>query len=88
MIIAGAVLTASGAAAPAGGALAAGGTAILTAGASQVSAADDYEKASKVSKDNAKRAYLDTVGSMINLLQYKQREAQINAYQASKSTNV
>ena len=88
MIIAGAVLTASGAAAPAGGALAAGGTAILTAGANQVSAADDYEKASKVSKDNAKRAYLDTVDAMVTLLQSKQREAQINAYQASKSTNV
>ena len=87
-VIAGAVLTATGVGAAAGWTLAAGGALGIVAGSNTVSDVEDYDEAAKYTEDAAKRAYLDTVDAMVNLLQYKQRDAQINAYKESKSINV
>lgn len=82
------IMTATGAGAPAGLGTAGLSTALMAGGISELQTAEEYENASSAYEAAAKRAYLDTIDSMINLLQSKQRQAQITAYKASKASDV
>lgn len=82
------IMTATGAGAGAGLGVAGISTALMAGGLSELQTAKEYENASSAYEAAAKRAYLDTIDSMITLLQSKQRQAQITAYQASKASNV
>ena len=82
------IMTATGAGAGAGLGTAGLSTALMAGGISELQTAEEYENASSAYEAAAKRAYLDTIDSMINLLQSKQRQAQITAYKASKASDV
>lgn len=82
------IMTATGVGVGAGWATAGISTGVMTGGISNLQIAEEYENASSAYEAAAKRAYLDTIGSMITLLQSKQRQAQITAYQTSKASNV
>ena len=82
------IMTATGAGAAAGVGAAGLSTALMAGGISELQTAEEYENASSAYEAAAKRAYLDTIDSMITLLQSKQRQAQITAYKASKASDV
>lgn len=82
------IMTATGVGADAGLGTAGISTGLMAGGISDLQTAEEYENASSAYEAAAKRAYLDTINSMITLLQSKQRNAQITAYQASKASNV
>lgn len=79
-IITAGILAATGAGIPAAATLASTGLGTLHSAINDTNEGLAYEEVKNFNEDKAQELYLNTVTSMINLLQSKQREAQIEAY--------